>query len=69
MKAILYIVAIVAIAAGGWFSYDSKTKFTDLKKCNTDLTLLFNVDLQKYIKFVQVYQLHHAMKCKTTTLL
>ncbi|HCI92101.1 MAG TPA: hypothetical protein DHV60_06065, partial [Verrucomicrobiales bacterium] len=32
MKAILYIVAIVAIAAGGWFSYDSKTKFTDLKK-------------------------------------
>ena len=31
MKAILYIVAIVAIAAGGWFSYGSMSKFEALQ--------------------------------------
>lgn len=31
MKTILYIVAIVAIAAGGWFSYATMDKFTKLK--------------------------------------
>lgn len=31
MKSILYIVAIVAILAGGWFSYDSMDKFQQLK--------------------------------------
>lgn len=32
MKALLYVIAIVAIAAGGWFSYETMNKFTDLKK-------------------------------------
>ena len=31
MKALLYVVAIAAIAAGGWFSYDTMNKFTNLK--------------------------------------
>ncbi|MBK1829176.1 hypothetical protein JIN77_00420 [Verrucomicrobiaceae bacterium R5-34] len=31
MKAILYVLAIVAIAAGAWFSYDSMSKFQTLK--------------------------------------
>lgn len=32
MKAILYVVAIAAIGAGGWFSYQTMDKFTNLKK-------------------------------------
>lgn len=31
MKSILYIVAIIAILAGGWFSYDSMKKFEKLR--------------------------------------
>ena len=31
MKVIFYILAIVAIAAGGWFSYETMNKFTKLK--------------------------------------
>ena len=31
MKNILYIVAIVAILAGGWFSYNQKSEFQELK--------------------------------------
>ncbi|MFK7909841.1 MAG: hypothetical protein AB8F34_04480 [Akkermansiaceae bacterium] len=32
MKALLYVIAIVAIAAGGWFSYETMNKFTTLKE-------------------------------------
>lgn len=31
MKALLYVIAIAAIAAGGWFSYSTMDKFTTLK--------------------------------------
>jgi len=31
MKAILYVIAIAAIGAGAWFSYDSMSKFDTLK--------------------------------------
>lgn len=37
MKALLYVIAIVAIAAGGWFSYDTMTKFTKLKEDRLEL--------------------------------
>ena len=37
MKAILYIVAIAAIGAGGWFSFDTKNKFNDLWNTRTEL--------------------------------
>jgi uncharacterized protein (DUF3084 family) len=37
MKAILYLVAIAAIGAGGWFSYDTMNKFTKLKADRTEL--------------------------------
>lgn len=37
MKAILYIVAILAIAAGGWFSYDSMSKFEKLQTARKQL--------------------------------
>lgn len=30
MNILSYLIAIVVIAAGAWFSYDTKTKFTDL---------------------------------------
>jgi len=37
MKNILYIVAIVAILAGAWFSYDSKSEFENLKAQRDEL--------------------------------
>ena len=37
MKAILYIVALVAIGAGGWFSYDSMSKFQKLQDARIQL--------------------------------
>jgi len=37
MKAILYVIAIAAIGAGGWFSYASMTKFTQLKADREEL--------------------------------
>ena len=37
MKAILYVIAIAAIGAGGWFSYDSMSKFKKLKADREDL--------------------------------
>jgi len=37
MKAILYLVAIVAIAAAGWFSYDSMSKFQNLQDARKQL--------------------------------
>ncbi len=37
MKAITYIIAIVAIAAAGWFSYDSMNKFKDLQTARKQL--------------------------------
>ena len=37
MKAILYLIAIAAIGAGGWFSYDTMNKFTQLKADREEL--------------------------------
>lgn len=37
MKAILYVIAIVAIVAAGWFSYDTMDKFTQLKADRAEL--------------------------------
>ena len=37
MKAILYVIAIVAIAAGAWFSNSSKAKFQELKDAREKL--------------------------------
>ncbi len=37
MKALLYVIAIAAIGAGGWFSYETMNKFTDLKKSRETL--------------------------------
>jgi len=37
MKAILYIIAIIAIAVGGWFSFDSMGKFKDLQSARKEL--------------------------------
>jgi chromosome segregation ATPase len=37
MKNILYIVAIVAILAGGWFSYKQKSEFQELQEQREDL--------------------------------
>ncbi len=37
MKAIIYIVAIVAIAAGGWFSYSSMGKFEKMQAARKQL--------------------------------
>ncbi|NWK56433.1 hypothetical protein HW115_12495 [Verrucomicrobiaceae bacterium N1E253] len=37
MKSILYIVAIIAILAGGWFSYQSKDDFQQLRDKRTTL--------------------------------
>ncbi|BDS06269.1 hypothetical protein NT6N_13090 [Oceaniferula spumae] len=37
MKAILYVLAIVAIGAGGWFSYDSMNKFQNLQDARKEL--------------------------------
>ncbi|MGB0992667.1 MAG: hypothetical protein ACPG32_09380 [Akkermansiaceae bacterium] len=37
MKALLYVIAIAAIGAGGWFSYSTMNKFTDLKKARKSL--------------------------------
>ncbi|MGJ8677517.1 MAG: hypothetical protein ACSHX0_08370 [Akkermansiaceae bacterium] len=31
MKVLIYILAVAAIAAGAWYSYDIKTKFTELQ--------------------------------------
>ena len=39
MKALLYVIAIAAIGAGGWFSYASMTKFTQLKADREELDL------------------------------
>ncbi len=37
MKAILYIIAIAAIGAGGWFSYESMNKFSKLWEMRTKM--------------------------------
>jgi len=37
MKSILYIVAIIAILAGAWFSYESKSKFEELQAQRKEL--------------------------------
>lgn len=37
MKAILYVIAIAAIGAGGWFSYDSMSKFQKLQDARVQL--------------------------------
>jgi len=37
MKSILYIVAIIAILAGAWFSYESKNKFEELQTQRKEL--------------------------------
>ncbi|MCP5534968.1 MAG: hypothetical protein H7A51_01905 [Akkermansiaceae bacterium] len=37
MKAILYVIAIAAIGAGGWFSYETMNKFTQLKADREEL--------------------------------
>lgn len=52
MKSILYIVAIVAILAGGWFSYDSMNKFETLRTERVELDdrnvqLKANIDATK----------------------
>lgn len=37
MKAILYVIAIAAIGAGGWFSYETKSKFETRKADREEL--------------------------------
>ena len=37
MKAIIYIIAIIAIAVGGWFSLNSMGKFKDLQNARKEL--------------------------------
>ncbi|MBT8044303.1 MAG: hypothetical protein KJO79_05070 [Verrucomicrobiae bacterium] len=37
MKALLYVIAIAAIGAGGWFSYQTMEKFTKLKEDRLEL--------------------------------